>query len=95
MRFDALDGWRGIAALMVSLFHFNAYHHFVASPFIRNAHLYVDFFFVLSGFVIAHAYADKLTGGGGVTESLCCKKIWTNLSAAYCYAASPDNPGIR
>lgn len=29
---------------------------------VRNADLFVDFFFVLSGFVITHAYAERLTG---------------------------------
>ena len=28
--------------------------------FIRHSYLFVDFFFVLSGFVIAHAYGDRL-----------------------------------
>ena len=60
MRFDVLDGWRGIAALMVAVFHFNALHHGYDVPFVRNSYLFVDFFFVLSGFVIAHAYAGRL-----------------------------------
>ena len=60
VRFEVLDAWRGIAALLVAVFHFNALHHAAYMPFVRNSYLFVDFFFVLSGFVIAHAYADRL-----------------------------------
>src|SRR5262249_55412493 len=61
-RFRVLDSWRGICALLVALFHFMFPSHVAQSPLIHNGWLLVDFFFVLSGFVIAHAYADKLTG---------------------------------
>jgi peptidoglycan/LPS O-acetylase OafA/YrhL len=60
MRFRILDSWRGIAALCVVLFHFEAADHIHALRFIRHSYLFVDFFFVLSGFVIAHAYGDRL-----------------------------------
>jgi hypothetical protein len=55
-----LDGWRGIAALAVAAFHFGVSNHFYWIFLIRTASPYVDFFFVLSGFVIAHTYADRL-----------------------------------
>src|SRR6202034_1376719 len=35
-------------------------------PLVRNAYLFVDLFFVLSGFVISHAYADRLGNGKSV-----------------------------
>jgi len=60
MRFPVLDGWRGLCALFVALFHFNALGHFYAVPFVRGSYLFVDFFFVLSGFVITHAYMRRL-----------------------------------
>ena len=60
VRFEVLDALRGIAALLVAVFHFNALHHAALLPFVRNSYLFVDFFFVLSGFVIAHAYAGRL-----------------------------------
>ena len=60
MRFRILDSWRGIAALCVVLFHFEAADHIHGLPFIRHSFLFVDFFFVLSGFVIAHASGDRL-----------------------------------
>ncbi|MEI9991108.1 MAG: acyltransferase [Rhizomicrobium sp.] len=60
-RFRALDGWRGICALLVAAHHIEARGFLYWQPLIRNAWLFVDFFFVLSGFVIAHAYGDGLT----------------------------------
>ncbi len=59
--FEILDGLRGVAALAVLIFHFME----IAVPdytksFIAHAYLAVDFFFCLSGFVIAYAYDDKL-----------------------------------
>ena len=59
-RFTALDGWRGICALLVALYHFHATSHFEQLAFIRHAYLLVDFFFVLSGFVITYAYWARL-----------------------------------
>ncbi|MBO0904076.1 acyltransferase family protein [Jiella sonneratiae] len=59
-RFGALDGWRGICALLVVCFHAPVTGFAEHSPFVRNAFLFVDFFFVLSGFVIAHAFFDRL-----------------------------------
>lgn len=58
-RFATLDGIRGLAAIMVILDH-------VASPLnqvVVSRALAVDFFFVLSGFVLAHAYANRLDSG--------------------------------
>lgn len=70
-RFGALDGWRGIAATAVVLFHihdhFGPRDHFGELPFVWNAWLFVDFFFVLSGFVIAHAYGRKITDRASCT----------------------------
>lgn len=58
--FRVLDGWRGVAALLVALFHLNLYSAIYPLDFIRNGYLFVDFFFVLSGFVITYSYADRL-----------------------------------
>jgi peptidoglycan/LPS O-acetylase OafA/YrhL len=59
-RFRALDGWRGLCALLVAAHHIEAHGALYWQPLIRNAWLFVDFFFVLSGFVIAHAYGERL-----------------------------------
>ncbi len=59
-RFEALDAFRGIAALMVAIFHFNVIGVISELTIIRNSFLFVDFFFVLSGFVISYSSIDKL-----------------------------------
>jgi len=64
-RFVALESWRGIAACLVALFHLDAYSHWHALPFLRNSWLFVDFFFVLSGFIIAATYQQRLQEGFG------------------------------
>ena len=56
-----LDGLRGVAAMMVVLFHLcEAYRpeHPLTQP-INHGYLAVDFFYVLSGFVVAYAYDDR------------------------------------
>ncbi|HEV2652553.1 MAG TPA: acyltransferase [Rhizomicrobium sp.] len=60
MRFRALDGWRGFCALLVALHHMGVMGWIYYQPLIRHAWMFVDFFFVLSGFVIAFAYGDRL-----------------------------------
>ena len=60
-RFRALDGWRGVCALLIALHHFPARGFVYHLPLVRNSWLLVDFFFVLSGFVIAFAYGERLT----------------------------------
>jgi len=55
-----LDGLRGVAALIVVAFHLFEAH--AASRFVQiinHGYLAVDFFFVLSGFVIGYAYDDR------------------------------------
>jgi peptidoglycan/LPS O-acetylase OafA/YrhL len=59
-RFEALDSWRGICACAVVLFHLNAGTHF--HRWLNNGYVAVDFFFVLSGFVIASAYQARIAG---------------------------------
>ena len=59
-RYEVLDSWRGICALLVALFHFPVLNGFSDSAFLRSSYLFVDFFFVLSGFVIANGYSSRL-----------------------------------
>ena len=71
MRFHALDGLRGLCALTVAFLHL--YHHMMLQPpaFIEHSFALVDFFFVLSGFVLAHAFFNSLAGRGeGVAFAL-------------------------
>ncbi|BEV11446.1 acyltransferase [Asticcacaulis sp. DW145] len=59
-RFDTLDGLRGVAALAVVLRHAGA----IGGPgYIPFSYLAVDLFFMMSGFVIAHAYEAKILQG--------------------------------
>lgn len=62
-RFAVLDGMRGIAALAVLWWH--AGYGFGAADYPRHGYLAVDFFFGLSGFVLAHAYARAIADGLG------------------------------
>ncbi len=62
-RIHKLDGLRGLFALFVVLFHFNinnAPAFLVNNFFVRESYIFVDFFFILSGYVIALTYDDKI-----------------------------------
>ncbi len=59
-RFQVLDGFRGICALSVAVYHIHISQSFGEWAFFRNAHYLVSFFFVLSGFVMFHTYAQRL-----------------------------------
>jgi peptidoglycan/LPS O-acetylase OafA/YrhL len=58
--YPILDGLRGVAAIIVVTFH-------LSEPFatgnldkmVNHGYLAVDFFFLLSGFVIGYAYDDR------------------------------------
>ncbi|GAA4299643.1 acyltransferase [Compostibacter hankyongensis] len=55
-----LDGLRGVAALTVVCFHlFEAYATSHLDQKINHGYLAVDFFFILSGFVVGYAYDDR------------------------------------
>lgn len=66
-RFETLDGMRGIAAIFIMLFHYNIQSGY---RFFFNAFTAVDFFFILSGFVILHSYGSKLDNGMAYTDYL-------------------------
>lgn len=59
--YHILDGLRGVAALLVVVFHLLEPHaggdH--AKLIINHGYLAVDFFFMLSGYVIGYAYDDR------------------------------------
>jgi peptidoglycan/LPS O-acetylase OafA/YrhL len=58
--YPILDGLRGVAAIMVVAFHiFEAHATSYLDQVINHGYLAVDFFFLLSGFVIAYAYDDR------------------------------------
>lgn len=78
LRFDALDGLRGLAAIAVMVFHYTEHN---GLHWIGNSWVAVDLFFVLSGFVIAYSYADKIAGGMHFTRFLALR--WTRLGPLY------------
>lgn len=58
--YNILDGLRGVAALCVVWFHiFEAFATSHVDQGVNHGYLAVDFFFLLSGFVIAYAYDDR------------------------------------
>ena len=62
--YELLDGLRGVAALLVVFYHIFEGFSFAAGgapiTVINHGYLAVDFFFILSGFVIGYAYDDRL-----------------------------------
>lgn len=62
-RYRALDGYRFIAASLVVLYHYNLDFGLGIEaylPAVKKLYALVDFFFVLSGFVIAMSYIDRV-----------------------------------
>lgn len=61
--YELLDGLRGVAALLVLFYHIFEGLSFAAGgtliTVINHGYLAVDFFFILSGFVISYAYDDR------------------------------------
>lgn len=57
-RFEVLDIFRGLFACLVFLFHLGPFANtpILNNRFVENSDMFVDFFFVLSGFVIAYSY---------------------------------------
>lgn len=59
--FGSLESLRGVAALIVVLYHLpNWYSPFHEIGIVRHGYLMVDFFFVLSGFVLQHSYVNRI-----------------------------------
>jgi len=65
-RFSVLESCRGFLAVMVVVNHLTAATHFYA--FVQNGWVAVDFFFVLSGFVIASVYQDRIASVGALVR---------------------------
>jgi peptidoglycan/LPS O-acetylase OafA/YrhL len=71
-RFGTLDGLRGVAAIAVVLFHAGIIFRAWVPRF---GYLAVDLFFILSGFVLSHAYDKRFHAGMNVTEFLYLRVI--------------------
>lgn len=69
--YQLLDGLRGVAALLVVWYHIFEGYAFAGGGMItgvNHGYLAVDFFFMLSGFVISYAYDDRLGTSMSVKE---------------------------
>lgn len=72
-RYEILDGLRGVAAVIVVMFHlFETYSKGVPYQILNHGYLAVDFFFVLSGFVVGYAYDGRWSKG--MTFGNFCKR---------------------
>lgn len=64
-QFEILNGLRGLAAVVVVIFHFmEIIIADFSENFISHGYLAVDFFFCLSGFVVAYAYDSRIANMG-------------------------------
>jgi peptidoglycan/LPS O-acetylase OafA/YrhL len=86
----SLTPMRGIAAIWVMLFHIDVslfYRDFGAllprdqTGLFSKGYLWVDFFFLLSGFVIAHVYSQKLSSGLG--SGAIKNYLWARFARIY------------
>jgi len=57
----ALTGVRTLLAVNIMLFHFTPPHMTYLYPLIDHSYVFVGFFFLLSGFILAYNYADRPT----------------------------------
>lgn len=75
-RMPSIDGLRGGAALLVFAYHLQIV--FGGTLFLTRGYLMVDFFFLLSGFVICRAADPKLKGSWGALSFLVARvlRIW-------------------
>ncbi|MCW2394204.1 MULTISPECIES: acyltransferase family protein [unclassified Sphingobium] len=77
-RYVVLDSLRGIFACVIVCIHIKGENHISQLEVVKNGYLFVDFFFVLSGFVIASSYGRKLADGFPVG-----KFIWLRLGRIF------------
>ena len=77
-RYVVLDSWRGLAALGVVAFHFRTTAGLGGQAIFDGMYLFVDFFFVLSGFVMASSYGKKLRDASDVYRFM-----WLRLGRVY------------
>ncbi|WP_143275610.1 acyltransferase family protein [Burkholderia cenocepacia] len=91
----SLEGMRGVAALFVVLFHMQ-----ISLPGLeiaRNGYLAVDLFFVLSGFVIAAAYGERVGNLTDLTSFMVRRlgRLWpTHLIANVLFYIVPGTFGM-
>jgi len=79
-RLPLLDGMRGIAAIGVMLYH--AQGIFGLSTMFNRGYMFVDFFFLLSGFVLTLSAEPKMAHPGGATRFLRdrVRRLWPMIA---------------
>ncbi len=86
---SSLTPLRGVAALLVVLFHYDVWLMLRGFPrlinteyssIITNGYLWVDFFFILSGFVICHVYGKALENRNRIAIK---KYLWARFTRLY------------
>ena len=80
--YSTLDGLRGVAALSVLAHHLIVYFY-PEHWNLFHGNLAVDFFFVLSGFVIAHAYESRLADGSLTLSNFAIQRFKRLLPLAW------------
>ncbi|MDE7166905.1 MAG: acyltransferase [Bacteroidaceae bacterium] len=101
-RYEILDGLRGVAAVIVVMFHlFETYSKGVPYQILNHGYLAVDFFFALSGFVVGYAYDSRW--GNGMTFGSFCKRriirlqpmlVLGTIVGALLFFMGADHPGF-
>jgi len=61
--FGALDGFRGLLALFVAIYHTFWFTNINSSAFFNHGPVIIDLFFVFSGFLLYTLYADRIKSG--------------------------------
>lgn len=77
-QFGTLEALRGVAALGVMVFH----APLMGAQLMPGGYLAVDLFFMLSGFVIAHAYQQRMATGLGLRSFIRARaiRLWPMLA---------------
>lgn len=60
-KIEELESIRGIAAFLIVFYHLPKWNPILDIGLVNNGYLMVELFFILSGFVIFNAYAEKIT----------------------------------
>jgi len=76
--FGALDGFRGLLALLVAVYHTPWESWFNNTAFMDQGTVLIDLFFVFSGFLMFHLYSDRIQTGMDAR-----KFIWRRVARLY------------
>jgi peptidoglycan/LPS O-acetylase OafA/YrhL len=88
----ALTGVRGVAAVIIVIYHFGKFRLEPAIPVtvwsVPHGYLVVDMFFMLSGYVIGYVYADAFASGSTENYKTFLIKRFARLYPAYIVIAA-------